>query len=99
MNNIMQLPEQYQQNIRKAIHILKDGGCTDVFLFGSLITNSIHPDSDIDLAVKGCPKGKFFRLLGTLLRELDYPVDLVDLENQDAFAQYLQQTGDLVHLG
>ena len=99
MNNIMQLPEQYQQNIRKAVHILKDGGCKDVFLFGSLITNSIHPNSDIDLAVKGCPKGKFFRLLGTLLRELAYPVDLVDLESQDAFAQYLQQTENLVHLG
>lgn len=99
MKTTVHLPEPYQKNVRKAVHILRNGGCTDVFLFGSLASNTVHPNSDIDLAVKGCPKGKFFRLLGVLLRELEYPVDLVDLESQDAFAKFLQETGDLVHIG
>ena len=61
MNNITQLPATYQKNIRKAVKILKDAGCSDVFLFGSLLTMDVHEYTDIDLAIRGCPKGKFFQ--------------------------------------
>ena len=91
-----QIPETYQKDIRRAREILKKAGCSEVFLFGSLAAGEVKGKSDIDLAIRGCPRGKFFHLLGRLLMELDYPVDLVDLDRQDAFAQYLEKEGELI---
>ena len=92
------LPAVYRQDIDRAVKILKQGGCTGVFLFGSLASGEIRKKSDIDLAIRGCPKGKFFHLLGSLLLELNYSVDLVNLDRQDAFARYLEEKGELVQI-
>ncbi len=99
MDERAQLPEAYQKNVRRAVEILKQAGCTGIFLFGSLATGNIGGESDIDLAIRGCPKGKFFHLLGRLLLDLDYPVDLVNLDKQDAFARYLEKEGGLLQIG
>ena len=93
------IPETYQRSLQRAVEILKAAGCTDVFLFGSVATGQIREDSDIDLAIRGCPKGNFFHILGQLLLELDHPVDLVSLDSHDAFARYLEQEGELVRVG
>ena len=79
--------------------ILKEAGCTHVFLFGSLTAGKVRDGSDIDLAIRGCPKGRFFHLLGKLLLELDHSVDLVSLDRQDAFARYLEKEGELLRVG
>lgn len=92
------IPESYQRSLQRAIEILKAAGCTDVFLFGSLAAGQIRADSDLDLAVRGCPEGKFFFVLGQLLLELDYPVDLVNLDRSDAFATYLEREGELLQI-
>jgi len=92
-------PESYQRDTRRAVTILKKASCTHVFLFSSLVTGKTRSESDIDLAVRGCPKDKFFHLLGRLLLELDHPVDLVDLDSQRAFARYLEEEGRLVQVG
>lgn len=63
-----------------------------------MAANKVSQHSDIDLAVRGCPKGKFFQLLGKLLIELDVPVDLVNLESRDPFAHYLTQEGNLLQV-
>jgi predicted nucleotidyltransferase len=68
-------------------------------LFGSGITGKVRNESDIDLAVRGCPHGHFFHLLGRLLWELERPTDLVDLDAPDAFAQHLQTEGVLLRVG
>lgn len=100
MKETVQLPEPYRKNVRMAIEILREAGCGDIFLFGSLAENSIREGSDIDIAVRGCPKRKFFDVLGKLLRKLDYPVDLVDLdEDNDAFPRFLIEEGELVQIG
>lgn len=96
MSENNQLSETHRNNIRRAVKILKSSGCSAVYLFGSLATGEARSDSDMDLAVRGCPKGKFFHLLGQLLLELDYPVDLVNLDSHDAFAHYLEQEGELL---
>ena len=98
MNENVQLPEPYRRQIRRAVRILRESGCTQVFLFGSLAAGEIQAKSDIDLAVRGCPKGEFFHTLGRLLLELDYPVDLVNLDSQDAFARYLEREGELLQI-
>ena len=94
----IQFPESYQRDISRAVGILKEAGCTHVFLFGSLTTGKTRGESDIDLAVRGCPKDKFFHLLGRLLLELDHPVDLVDLDSQQALAHYLEKEGRLLQV-
>jgi predicted nucleotidyltransferase len=93
------VPAVFQEDIHRAVRILKEGGCSEIYLFGSGITGKIRVESDIDFAVRGCPQGRFFHLLGRLLWELDHPVDLVDLDAQDAFAQYLQKEGELLRIG
>jgi predicted nucleotidyltransferase len=99
MEQQVQFPERHQREIRRAVSILKEGGCTHVFLLGSLATAGVGGKSDMALAVRGCPKGKFFHLLGRLLLELEHPVDLVDLDGQHAFARYLEEEGDLLQVG
>lgn len=99
MKEKVQLPEVYQKDVHRAVEILKEAGCTHVFLFGSLSVGKVRDGSDIDLAIRGCPKGQFFHLLGRLLLELDHPVDLVSLDGQDAFASYLEEEGELLQIG
>jgi predicted nucleotidyltransferase len=93
------VPEGFQADLTRAVQILKEEGCAEIFLFGSGLTGNISEQSDIDLAIRGCPRGHFFRLVGRLLRELQRPIDLVNLDTRDPFAQYLQQEGELVQVG
>ena len=92
------LPLNFQEDINKAINILKKSGCTDIFLFGSIVEEKIKENSDIDIAVRGCPQGQFFPLLGELLLSLNRSVDLVNLDNKDPFSQYLEREGRLVKI-
>lgn len=85
----------YEENLMRAVNILKEGGCTEIYLFGSLATGKSHQKSDMDLAIRGCPPGNFFPLLGKLLVTLDYSVDLVDLDKNLAFASFLEQEKEL----
>jgi predicted nucleotidyltransferase len=93
------VPEVFQEDIHRAVRILREEGCSEVFLFGSGAEGTVRDGSDIDLAIRGCPQGAFFHLLGRLLWELEHPVDLVNLDTQDAFVQYLQREGGLVQVG
>lgn len=92
-------PTAFKEDIRRAVEILKEAGCTDVFLFGSLGAGKVRDGSDIDIAIRGCPPGKFFSLLGKLLLALDHSVDLVNLDSQDAFARYLEKEGRTLKVG
>lgn len=100
MNTIetITIPETFQPDIHRAVQILKDAGCTEVYLFGSLARGEAREDSDIDLAVKGCPKQMFYRLYGRLLLASSRSVDLVRLDGHDRFAAFLQRTERLVKI-
>lgn len=98
-NEKIELPAAFKEDIRRAVKILKESGCTDIFLFGSLGEGKIRDGSDIDIAIRGCPPGKFFYLLGKLLLALDHSVDLVNLDSQDAFARYLEKKGGILKIG
>ncbi|AZR74513.1 hypothetical protein BBF96_14635 [Anoxybacter fermentans] len=95
---ISRIPPRYRRDIKRAIKILKEEGCTEIFLFGSLVEGDIREDSDIDLAIRGCPPDKYFHILGKLLLELDHSVDLVNLDREDAFAKHLEREGSLVYV-
>ncbi|MBN2444939.1 MAG: nucleotidyltransferase domain-containing protein [Spirochaetales bacterium] len=92
------LPPHFRKDVHLALKILQQAGCTEIFLFGSIIGGRINEESDIDIAIKGCPKGLFFRLYGQLIRNLAHPVDLIDLDKQKSFYRYLQEHGELVRV-
>ncbi len=92
-------PSSYQRDIQLAVKILKDAGCSDVFLFGSVASAQFREGSDLDLAVRGCPPKNFFHVWGQLLLALEHSVDLINLDRADAFARYLQEHGQLVPIG
>lgn len=93
------IPKVLQEDVSRAVRILKEAGCSEIFIFGSGVTGEIRDGSDIDLAIRGCPQGHFFQLLGRLLWELDHTVDLVNLDTHDAFAQFLLKEGVFVRVG
>jgi len=96
MNELLsRLPEEFQKDVNSAIEILKNAGCKEIFIFGSLITDTYREDSDIDIAIKGCLPENYFALLGQLLTTLSRPVDLINLDREDAFSKYLEREGDL----
>jgi predicted nucleotidyltransferase len=92
------LPTLYHQNLTRAIEILQRAGCSDVFLFGSLAHGEIHAGTDIDIAIRGCPPGQYFTILGKLFYELEFPVDLINLDKPDAFAHFLEDQDELVQI-
>jgi len=92
------IPDSFKTDIEKAIVILKKAGCKEIFIFGSLVQGKVNMDSDIDIAIKGCPKGLFFGLLGKLIIYLEHPVDLIDLDKQDRLSKFLNDRGELLRV-
>jgi len=94
----IEIPSEYKKDVERAVKILKEEGCKDVYLFGSITQGEMRKESDIDIAIKGCPSGKYFNLLGKLMIELDHPVDLVNLDKNEDFASFLFREGELVNV-
>lgn len=92
------IPEAFEEDIDRAIKILKEAGCTEVYLFGSVAEGRACSASDLDFAVRGCPPGKFFSLGGTLMLALKHPVDLVDLDGPNPFARHLEEQDRLLRV-
>ena len=81
----------FSNTIEKDISIvtayLKSVGCTDIYLFGSAAEGTASELSDLDIAVRGIPRGKFFAVYGEVLTRSSRPVDLVNLDMQKRFAR------------
>ncbi len=99
MDGRIDIPDAFRMDVHRATEILKEAGCTDIYVFGSLAKGRAHDDSDLDLAVRGCPKSGFFQLWGKLYMTLDHLVDLVDLDSEDPFADYLQTHAEMLQVG
>lgn len=76
----------FDRDIKKAVQIVKELGGKRIILFGSC-TKDINTARDIDLALGGVPKGIFFRVMGRLIKELENPIDVVDLDLADSYLQ------------
>ena len=85
--------------LSKATDILKDAGCTEVYLFGSQAIGKAHSLSDVDLGVKGLSPRLFFRMHSDLEEALKMPVDLVDFDSQIDFYNLLKRSGELRKIG
>lgn len=97
--DLQDVPEDLRRDIARGIDILKKAGCSEVYLFGSVAEGHVHPHSDIDFAVRGCPASHFFKLQGRLLIELARSVDLVDLDADPDLAAFLEREAVLIYVG
>ena len=94
------LPNSYQEDIKKAIEILKENGAEEVFIFGSIANGKFKENSDIDIAVKGLNEKDFYKVASILMFELENEFDLIDLDDkQNRFSQMLLRVGGLLKVG
>jgi predicted nucleotidyltransferase len=92
------LPVSIQADIERAVSSLKCMGATEVFLFGSLSTDTWDESSDIDLAVRGLEPSRFFEAYALASRGLERELDLVDLDHEKPMAEFLAETKRLVRI-
>jgi uncharacterized protein len=93
------MTDEMKVSIDRAASALKAVGAKEVYVFGSASKGRMRPDSDVDLAVSGLPPEVFFRAMGIASRALGRQVDLVDLDEDNPFTEYLKHHQDLVRVG
>ncbi|MDR1627051.1 MAG: nucleotidyltransferase domain-containing protein [Spirochaetia bacterium] len=95
----LDIPPKYRKDIEIAMNLLKNEGCQSIYLFGSLVTGKSHDDSDIDIGIKGLPKGKFFEACARVYFAIDNDIDIVDFDNNADFYNLLNRQGEVVEIG
>jgi len=90
---------ELKEQIARAAEALKKAGAREVYLFGSTAQGRIRQGSDIDMAVSGLPPARFFQAMGEAADLLDVPLDLVDLDEDNPFTEYLRKHGEIVRVG
>jgi predicted nucleotidyltransferase len=93
------IPPKYRKDIEIAMNLLKNEGCQSIYLFGSLVTGKNHDESDIDIGIKGLPKGKFFETCARVYFAIDNDIDIVDFDNNVDFYNLLNRQGEVVEIG
>jgi len=83
------ISSQLQQVVRSAA---RDFDVEAVWLFGSAAEDEASA-RDIDLAVEGLPRERFFDFYGRLYFALPKPVDLVDLSQNPPIAAIIRARG------
>lgn len=100
IDKLSNLPNSYQDDIKKATQILKENGAKEVFIFGSIANGKFNQNSDIDIAVRGLDEKDFYKIASILMFELENEFDLIDLDDkQNRFSQMLLKVGGLLKVG
>ena len=94
----MIIPEPYKKDIDIAVNILKEEGCKQVYVFGSIVRGNVNNDSDIDIAVKGIKKGHFLEIYSRLFMALEHAVDLIDMSSNKDFTKHIFKTGNIIRV-
>jgi predicted nucleotidyltransferase len=82
--------------IEKLIEIAKLYGATKVLLFGSALVD-LQNANDIDIGVLGIPDEKILEFGGTLDIELGINVDVVPLNINSPFVDYIKRKGKYIY--
>ena len=93
------IPQKYRKDIEKAANILKNEGCQSVYLFGSLVTGEFNDNSDIDIGIRGLPKGKFFETCAKVYFTVDNNIDIVDFDNNQELYSLLNRLDEVIEIG
>jgi predicted nucleotidyltransferase len=89
------MTEETKRQIKIAADILIEAGAEAVYVFGSSVEGTETDASDIDLAVSGLPPEKFFHAWGQATMAAHRPLDVVDLDEDNPFTEYLVRKGNL----
>ena len=95
----LNIPIKYRKDIENAISLLKSEGCQSIYLFGSLVTGKFHENSDIDIGIKGLPKGKFFTTCAKVYFAVDHNIDIVNFDNNQDLYLLLTRLGEVIKVG
>lgn len=93
------MTEELREAIQRAAEALKSFGAREVYLFGSAAADTMREGSDVDLAVSGLPPEVFFKAMGVACDALQHSLDLVDLDDDNPFTDYLKRKGRLLRVG
>jgi len=85
-----------QFQINRAVEIAKTYGATKVLLFGSAL-DEMNNANDIDIGVLGIPDNKFLDFGGTLDIELGVQVNVVPLNINSPFIDYIKKRGRFIY--
>ncbi len=84
----------------KVISIAEKYSIRELYLIGSALYKKPEEVNDYDFAVRGVPKGKFFKFYGELLRVMTKNVDLIDLSGKKTkFKDIIRREGKLIYAG
>lgn len=92
------LDEATKRDVEAAAKILLAAGATEVFVFGSLAQGKARPESDLDIAVRGLPPERFFKAMSEVTFAVSRPFDLIDLDEENPFTEYLEKEGELLRV-
>jgi predicted nucleotidyltransferase len=95
----LNIPQKYQKDIETVANLLKEEGCQSIYLFGSLVTGKNHDESDIDIGIKGLPKGKFFETCAKVYFAVDNDIDIVDFDSNADFYTLLSKQREVLEIG
>jgi len=84
------------EHIEKAIELAKEFGVKKLLLFGSALTNPSIAN-DLDIGVSGISNSDFFIFAGKLEDSIRVSVDLVPLEINDPFVDYIKIHGKYIY--
>lgn len=99
MKKLKELPIEYQEDIKKALKILKQNGATEIYIFGSIVKGNFNKNSDIDIAIRGVKQENFYKVASILMFEIEKEIDLIDLDDEnDKFARILIDKNILVRI-
>ncbi|OHD14797.1 MAG: hypothetical protein A2086_14105 [Spirochaetes bacterium GWD1_27_9] len=82
-----------------AISILKEAGCEEIYIFGSIANGDYQNESDIDFAIRGLPEEKYYKICGKLMRNMEHSFDLVDLDEKgNRFSRFIAEKGVFIRV-
>jgi predicted nucleotidyltransferase len=92
------IPDFFLPYINSAAQILKDAGCKECYIFGSIAQGCSTEKSDIDIAIRGLPPEKFFNVYGKIGRQVPVEIDLVDLDDGSRFSKKLETREEMIRV-
>ena len=82
-------------DLERAVEILREEGCREIYLFGSVALGEVGSDSDIDIGIRDYPRERFFHIYGRLLIELEHEIDLIDFGHQSTLFTLFSEIGEV----
>jgi len=67
----------------------------EILLFGSSLEKDTY--NDIDLGILGIDPVLFFKFYGDLIKNLNIPLDIVDLSEKSSFTEMIKKYGKIIY--